>query len=138
MNVDTINLVLEYYKAIWQYFDVEMLKHIFSNDITTFHKKRGECSICTMGIENVINAYRENFFSTLDLNRTRIYDFHIQPLPNKKTAEQIIVSYTLEQTCKTFGRVVETFEITDKLIHHITIDSTFLDCHKELNSAMYN
>lgn len=128
MNLDAINLVIRYYQAVWHYFDPEMLEIVFDPHITTFHTRRGEkCS----GIKEVIETYKTHFFETVDLKSTKIYNFSIQQgMGIIQDQEQVVVSYTLEQTHsdrgKTFGHVTETFELKNDLITHITMRSDFM------------
>jgi len=119
--------VTKYYQAIWGEFSAQALSEVLDDNVTTFHVARQEK---VDGVKNVVATYVKNFFDTVDLDSTRLFNFTMQTF-NDNLECDVTTSYVLRQTHSnrgdTFGHVTEHFKLNSDStrITSVTMDSHF-------------
>lgn len=116
MDLEKVNVIMDYYQAHWKYFDLSKLASLLDDD---FCYKQSNISYNK-------NAYLEvsdeKFFKSAKLDETVIDRFTIQPIADSK----VLVSYDINQehTKHNFIATIEdVFEIANGKIQSLCRDT---------------
>jgi hypothetical protein len=127
MNLQKWATVTKYYQAVWSEFSAQALSEVLDENVSSYHMARQEkCD----GIKNVIATYTANFFDTVNLESTQLFNFQMQTFNDNLDCD-VTVSYSIRQTHSnsgdTFGHVTEYFKLNvdNTRITSITMDSNF-------------
>lgn len=104
MDLATYNLAQSYRDCFWKEFNLERLEDIVTEDVTFKYLSEGEIIYSCGNREEYLSLMNERFFSTVDLESTRIKRFETLPKPDLNGFN---VSYDLSQIHIIDGKLVE-------------------------------
>lgn len=114
--------VNNYFYACWSEFSVNELSNTFADDVQFVHKRNDGEETIIDGKKAVLKWYRDRFFSNVNINTTRLYNFNWSFERKGRVRVSFVMRQNyddfVEENAHLFGMTVNVFDVdpeTDKI-----------------------